>query len=329
MFSDDYSRGFERRMKLNRLELKELATILPLAFPRIDNMRQMLKYYLGVNLEDITQGKGLKDTAFDLTDWAESHGKIEDLLFAAIAGNPSNYELRRFIRQEGKIEILEEQLATQINRANTAASHVEVERKIREELETQIMQIDHLVTERDQVIQEKEQIIQSFAGNEQKLTKQRDQAIRDITKTRKELTEVKGINESNFIRSSEIISEMHAQTQQIQLSLKKEQQALLLSETKLSQVDKSLQDVATLVLALTLSSFIISIYHGFASGTLTPWLNPYWNGYWLFIPFYLLLFIISLYFIEKKWRAWCKRAIVVSIVIITVELIIRTVFGMQ
>lgn len=54
----------------------------------------MVRVRLDENLDAIASAQNLKDTVFNLIDWAEAMGRLEDLVHAAVADNPQNARLQ-------------------------------------------------------------------------------------------------------------------------------------------------------------------------------------------------------------------------------------------
>lgn len=67
------------------------------AFPKHSDLRQMVRFQLGENLEAIADGENQTDRLFNLITWAESRGHLSELITSAANANPKNEKLRRWI----------------------------------------------------------------------------------------------------------------------------------------------------------------------------------------------------------------------------------------
>src|SRR3954467_15964673 len=83
-------------MELTAQQEKQLSDALLKAFPSRTSLSRMVRFGLGVNLEDMTAGGLLPDTVFELIRWAEGSNKVNDLIKAARESNPGNPQLRTF-----------------------------------------------------------------------------------------------------------------------------------------------------------------------------------------------------------------------------------------
>ncbi len=59
------------------------------------NLKMMVRDELNVNLDSITTGTSIEEIVFELIEWAESQGRLEQLVQAACESNPGNQELQR------------------------------------------------------------------------------------------------------------------------------------------------------------------------------------------------------------------------------------------
>ena len=88
--------------KLTGKEVKKLEDALLSAFPTPLKLKRMVRIGLEKNLGEISN-EYLLDAVFKLIEWAESHGKIKELLTAACdeerGGNPGNPKLKCFCKQ--------------------------------------------------------------------------------------------------------------------------------------------------------------------------------------------------------------------------------------
>jgi formylglycine-generating enzyme required for sulfatase activity len=76
--------------KLRGVKSRRFREALLDAFPTRDLLEQMVRVGLGENLEVISADENLSVTVFDLLTWAESRGKVDDLLACARQANPGN-----------------------------------------------------------------------------------------------------------------------------------------------------------------------------------------------------------------------------------------------
>ncbi|AFY56877.1 hypothetical protein Riv7116_4456 [Rivularia sp. PCC 7116] len=83
-------------MGLAGSERKKLRQAIINAYPSKAKLKMMVSDELEENLDAIAGGENLNEIVFDLIDWAQSQGKLEELIGAAIKGNPGNQELREF-----------------------------------------------------------------------------------------------------------------------------------------------------------------------------------------------------------------------------------------
>ncbi|GEM_PF-6563635 len=92
----------ERNSNLNRGQiLKELRNAIISAYPKKINLKMMLSDKLDENLDSISTGDNIQEIVFELIEWAESQGKLEQFVKAACEYNPGNQELQK-IRKEMK-----------------------------------------------------------------------------------------------------------------------------------------------------------------------------------------------------------------------------------
>jgi len=71
------------------------------AFPTHDSLDQMVRFQLGEHLAVIVEGGALATIVFNLIRWAESQGRLEELVSGALRVNPSNTALRECAAQLG------------------------------------------------------------------------------------------------------------------------------------------------------------------------------------------------------------------------------------
>src|SRR5689334_9728054 len=82
-------------MPLPRTQWKVFADALLAAFPTRGDLRRLVSYGLGKNLDEIS-GDGLADLVHNLLVWADAQGRMDALVQAACAANPGNQALRVF-----------------------------------------------------------------------------------------------------------------------------------------------------------------------------------------------------------------------------------------
>jgi hypothetical protein len=85
--------------KLKGSQLKKLQEALHDAFPSQDSLRQMVRTELDEHLSRIAGGENLSAVIFDLIEWAESEGRLQELIEGAHRTNPGNAMLRTFIEK--------------------------------------------------------------------------------------------------------------------------------------------------------------------------------------------------------------------------------------
>ncbi len=70
-------------MKLNREDYKYLQLALRSAFPDKESLKQMVRFQLNENVDVIAGGATQSSVIFNLIEWAESYGKLEELIIGA------------------------------------------------------------------------------------------------------------------------------------------------------------------------------------------------------------------------------------------------------
>lgn len=88
-------------MQLTKDQRPKLHQALLSAFPTRPALTQMVQFCLDENLDAITQGGGLSATVFDLIQWAEAQGRIEELIREAHRTNSGNQALSQFVASLG------------------------------------------------------------------------------------------------------------------------------------------------------------------------------------------------------------------------------------
>ncbi len=100
---DDKKVGGEDLMTgTQREQLKEA---LLKAFPKRSSLEQMVNFRLNENLDAIAGGDNYSDVVFNLIIWAESSGRLEELLQGSQTQNPGSPALRAFVEQYGQPQI--------------------------------------------------------------------------------------------------------------------------------------------------------------------------------------------------------------------------------
>ena len=83
-------------MRLKGSERERLGEAIISAYPSKPDLEMMVSYQLDKNLDAIAGGNNLTQVVFNLIKWAESRGKLENLIEAASKENPGNRDLREF-----------------------------------------------------------------------------------------------------------------------------------------------------------------------------------------------------------------------------------------
>lgn len=87
-------------LELTGQERKQLREALLSAFPSESDLRYMMYDYFELDLNQISHGGTYQQTVFELVRWAESNGKIRELLMFALEANPGNSALNTLIAQK-------------------------------------------------------------------------------------------------------------------------------------------------------------------------------------------------------------------------------------
>ncbi len=85
-------------MKLPANDRKKLFNIILESYPDIAEIAMLINLELGENLDNITGGSNNKQKVFNLIKWAETRGKLIDLLQALSKDRPDNVELQTTIQ---------------------------------------------------------------------------------------------------------------------------------------------------------------------------------------------------------------------------------------
>ncbi|MDY6896753.1 MAG: SUMF1/EgtB/PvdO family nonheme iron enzyme [Cyanobacteriota bacterium] len=83
-------------MGLTGSERKKLRQAIINAYPSKAKLKMMVSDELEENLDAIAGGENLDEIVFNFIEWAESQGKIQRIIDAAIRTNPGNQQLREF-----------------------------------------------------------------------------------------------------------------------------------------------------------------------------------------------------------------------------------------
>lgn len=86
-------------MKLSGSEVQSLHQALLSAFPKQSSLAQMVRFQLDENLSAIADGAEQSERIFDLIGWAESKGKLIDLINGAVEANPNNAVLSAWYKK--------------------------------------------------------------------------------------------------------------------------------------------------------------------------------------------------------------------------------------
>lgn len=79
-------------MKLTGAQSEKLSKALRLAFPTVEYLERMVKFKLDFNLHEIGYAD-LSNYVFKLIQWAESQGRLDQLIIGARQSNPKNLDL--------------------------------------------------------------------------------------------------------------------------------------------------------------------------------------------------------------------------------------------
>lgn len=84
---------------MNGKKLQELQVALLNAYRSENELREMLRFELDVRLDEIAEGANLRETVFNLIDWAEEKGRLHELICAAAEYNKGNLALRAWVQE--------------------------------------------------------------------------------------------------------------------------------------------------------------------------------------------------------------------------------------
>ena len=101
-------------MAVNKKDFQAYERALLDSFPNCDDLQRMVYYVLGVELEEVVGRGALRDVVFKLLRWADSEGRLSELMVGARQRNPGNDLLRRAVLRI-------QQQKQQLNDAGTGA----------------------------------------------------------------------------------------------------------------------------------------------------------------------------------------------------------------
>src|SRR5689334_4891163 len=90
--------------KLAGAEVKRLQEALLDAFRTRSELARMVRVGLDESLDAVVAHGDLRAAVFDLIEWAEAHGRLDDMIAAARRENEGNPELRAFVEDRARIE---------------------------------------------------------------------------------------------------------------------------------------------------------------------------------------------------------------------------------
>ena len=90
-------------MQLTGPQLKQLNRILAHAFPSYPELQRMVRFSLGVQLNTLVQSTNVTQAVFELVEWADTHGKMAELIKGAQGENTDHADLRAFAIEIGVI----------------------------------------------------------------------------------------------------------------------------------------------------------------------------------------------------------------------------------
>lgn len=82
-------------MKLRGRQFQCIHVAILSAYPNRTILRRMIRFGLNENLDFIADGSSLSEVIFSLIEWAESQGRIKELVNAAHRHNKGNVMLQR------------------------------------------------------------------------------------------------------------------------------------------------------------------------------------------------------------------------------------------
>ena len=87
------------KLVLNGKQEQKLAQALIAAYPKRKKLEKMVRYKLDEHLDVIVEDSHLGDVLFDLIKWANSEGRVGELVFGAFEFTPGNPALKTFIQE--------------------------------------------------------------------------------------------------------------------------------------------------------------------------------------------------------------------------------------
>ncbi len=85
----------ERSLNFTGKERKKIFDAIISAYPIKINLEMMVNFELEEKLDAIAGGENIQEIVFNLIEWAESNGKLKQLVKAAHESNPGNTELKK------------------------------------------------------------------------------------------------------------------------------------------------------------------------------------------------------------------------------------------
>ena len=87
-------------MALTTSQKERFHKVLLSAFPGLSQLRRLMSFEMSVELNEVvTISDPLETVAFDLIKWAESRGRLDDLIVAAQEQNEGNVDLKSFVQE--------------------------------------------------------------------------------------------------------------------------------------------------------------------------------------------------------------------------------------
>ena len=90
-------------MKLDGEQFDQLHQALISALPSVPALARVVRTGLNENLASIAGGNDLSETSFNLVVWAESNGRLQELVESAQRANPGNHDLQRFVDEFSRL----------------------------------------------------------------------------------------------------------------------------------------------------------------------------------------------------------------------------------
>src|SRR5690349_4159577 len=90
-------------MALTPAQRRQIAAALLTAFPTEADLAHMLLFQLDEHLTQIVKPAALRQMVFELLGWAETQGRLRDLVRGAAAENPDNPAVPALLAQIGQI----------------------------------------------------------------------------------------------------------------------------------------------------------------------------------------------------------------------------------